>query len=197
MQRWKDNLSAALFLIVLTSVSTLFLSFTNVVYQKVKAERQRDLRMLIYSSFGLNVVPESFDDDFLNAVEIRENKKNVFFAQKDGPLAALHVIGPGLWGEIEMLIVIDFQKRVIKELSVLSQIETAGLGARIQEKWFQDQFKNLDYSRTVKVVKERKGKTGEVDAVTGASKTSASVENIINNSLSRFAETFKERLTNE
>jgi Na+-transporting NADH:ubiquinone oxidoreductase subunit C len=71
----------------------------------------------------------------------------------------------------------------MRELKVLAHGETPGLGGRIEEAWFQDQFKGLDVSAGVKVEKEKKGVAGEVDAIAGATRTGNAVMTIINKAI--------------
>ncbi|PKL09315.1 MAG: hypothetical protein CVV51_04395 [Spirochaetae bacterium HGW-Spirochaetae-7] len=187
MSEKKGSLSALVFLVVLTSLCTVFLSFTNTMYQGVKAGRQRELRMKIWEDFDNDIDLTAFDREFSEAVSVKENGKNIYYMYAPRHLAALHMIGPGLWGDIELLMLIDYENKMINKLYVLSQIETPGLGARISEQPFLDQFSNLDYSKTVRIEKERSGKPGEVDAISGATKTSKSLEAIINAGLKTFA----------
>jgi Na+-translocating ferredoxin:NAD+ oxidoreductase RnfG subunit len=172
--------------VLLTSLCTVFLSFTNALYQGVQAGRQRELRMKIWTAFGENPGGAAFDSEFAESVSVKEAGKNRYYTYAPRSLAALHLTGPGLWGDIELLLIIDYGNKTIRELSVLSQIETPGLGARISEQAFLDQFRGLDYSLSVRVTKARQGRNGEVDAVSGATKTSASLESIINRGLEAF-----------
>jgi len=183
----RKSLSALAFLVILTSLCTVFLSFTNGLYQNVKAGRERELRMKIWMTFGNQVDEETFDREFSESVSLKEAGKNSFYQFTAHNLAALHLTGAGLWGDIELLMIIDHGNGTIQELIVLSQIETPGLGARISEQAFLDQFRGLDYSGSVRITKDRSGKSGEVDAVSGATKTSGSLEAIINKGLETFS----------
>ena len=49
--------------------------------------------------------------------------------------------GPGLWGEITSVIAFDRDLRRILGIDFIKQNETPGLGARITEEWFKDQFR--------------------------------------------------------
>ena len=77
----------------------------------------------------------------------------------------------------------------IDRLIFTSHSETPGLGARIDEKWFRDQFKGIDVSKgssQEKFVTFRLGgkeSSNRLDAITGATITSNSVQNILNNDL--------------
>jgi len=81
--------------------------------------------------------------------------------------------GRGMWGDIQVAGGLDLDFNVIG-LSVIEQGETPGLGARIVEDRFLDQFKGLE-SGDVKL--EKYG--GKVDAISGASISSKAVTEII------------------
>lgn len=176
-------LRAAVILLVLTSVCTLLLAGGNLLYEGVKAERQRTLRMAILDVFGEKFDDGSFDEVFRGLVTVEERPKDkatLFLYQGTPRQAALLVSGPGLWGVIEMLVYFDTDALRITRVNVISQAETPGLGGRIEEEWFLNQFRSLSYATPVRIVKQRTGDASEVDAIAGATNTSRSVEEIIN-----------------
>lgn len=81
--------------------------------------------------------------------------------------------GRGMWGEIRVAGGMDTQYRLIGVI-VIEQSETPGLGARIVEKGFLDQLRELPSD---KVKLEKYG--GKVDAITGATISSRAVTDII------------------
>jgi len=97
--------------------------------------------------------------------------------------------GKGLWGTISGIMAIDNQSSRISGLALLSHSETPGLGGRIDETWFKEQFRGEKIgSAGIKLIKgagtgDTDPDNSEVDAVTGASLTSASVELIVNNQI--------------
>lgn len=81
--------------------------------------------------------------------------------------------GQGMWGEIKYAGGIDLEYK-LTGVTVLEQGETPGLGARIEEQWFQEQFKGLKAEEV-----ELKKFGGEVNAITGATTTSKAVVDAI------------------
>lgn len=97
--------------------------------------------------------------------------------------------GKGLWGTINGILAIDSDSSRIAGLALLSHSETPGLGGRIDEPWFKTQFSGEKIGSVGIRLKKGTG-TGdpdpdnsEVDAVTGASLTSAAVEVIVNDQI--------------
>jgi len=188
----KKDIQSAFFLVIIVVICILFLSSANTLYQGVLAARQRDLRMEILDTFGVSFTEQTFDSLFAKYVEIIQDGKNTYFVYKGTPKqGGIITSGAGLWGTIELLILINEEKQQIIKLQVLYHSETPGLGGRIEEDWFLTQFQNLDYSDSVKIVMKRTGARGEVDAITGATITSRSVQNIINNALERYIQTVR------
>jgi Na+-transporting NADH:ubiquinone oxidoreductase subunit C len=94
--------------------------------------------------------------------------------------------GPGLWGEITILVGFEDDLKTISGVSVFAQNETPGLGARIEEPWFSQQFKGK--AGPFSLVEEGTATASdEMDAITGATRTSDAFKNIINRAISESA----------
>lgn len=84
---------------------------------------------------------------------------------------------PGLWGPITAVVSFTGDLSRLKSFAVISHSETPGLGARITEPWFVDQARgealvNGEILVTV-LPKDRNNKDdGQIDAITGATRTS-------------------------
>lgn len=101
------------------------------------------------------------------------NKVGMAFIAKSG----------GFGGIITMMVGVDMEEKKLTGMTVLSHLETPGLGARIQEDWFQEQFKGKSFDDGF-VVKE------DVDAITGATISSTAVAKGVKDSLEKFLQVF-------
>ena len=109
------------------------------------------------------------------------------------------VVGRGLWGGLWGYIAVNETKDKVLGTYFYHESETAGLGARIGEKWFQDQFigkpifdENGNIALTV--VKAGSAKTEfEVDGVTGATLTSNGVANMVKEGLAAYSKFLGDR----
>ena len=90
--------------------------------------------------------------------------------------------GPGLWGTIEAVVGYDIAGRNLTGVEFTKQNETPGLGARISETWFREQFRGKQPPFTM-VPEGSPSGPGEFDAITGATRTSEGVLSIMNGSL--------------
>ncbi len=103
---------------------------------------------------------------------------------------AFPVDGPGFWGPVYAMAAVDADVTELMGVSFYRHSETPGLGGRISEKWFSDQFKNLTLETGGKdnpyfylTPEGDNKKDNDLDAVTGASRTSDAVEAFLNREL--------------
>ena len=97
---------------------------------------------------------------------------------------ALPAKGNGYQGVIRLMVGLTPDLEKITGIAVLEQVETPGLGGRISEKGFQDQFKGIITDPAVGWVKNQKpDKETDIQAITGATISSRSVVAIINRSI--------------
>jgi len=89
--------------------------------------------------------------------------------------------GQGYADKIELLLGLDAKANTITGLFILDQKETPGLGNKIIEKQWRDQFLDKPVSRGLVAVKGKKENIHEIDAVSGATISSRSVTGIVNN----------------
>ena len=98
--------------------------------------------------------------------------------------------GQGFADKIELLIGCGAKFRKITGLYVLDQKETPALGEKIRESAWRAQFAGRDVWRDVRITKTAvKEGDNEIEAVTGATVSSLSVCNIVNNAVTEFGNT--------
>jgi len=93
--------------------------------------------------------------------------------------------GSGYQGEIKLIFGLGKDTQTLTGLVILPPCdETPGLGGKIVEEDFRDQFKNLNFEPRVVYVKGKKPeKQNEIEAITGATISSAAVVRIVNDGL--------------
>lgn len=91
--------------------------------------------------------------------------------------------GPGLWGTISLMVGFEEDLTTFTGVAIVSQNETPGLGARIEEPWFTAQFKGKA-APFVLVEEGTASSDNEVDAITGATRTSEYFRNLANRAAS-------------
>ena len=111
----------------------------------------------------------------------------------DGESAyVIPVVGRGLWGGLWGYIAVNETKDKVLGTYFYHESETAGLGARISEKWFQNQFIGkpiFDGENNVVLTVVKAGAAqndNEVDGVTGATLTSKGVAAMVKDGLTAY-----------
>ncbi len=147
----------------------------------------------LWDGTGLQPVPaEEFKTDY--NPEIKAGRYHVFVAQIDGETKyVLPVYGMGLWGPIWGYIALNADRQTVFGAHFDHEGETAGLGAEIKDsKAWQAKFEGKKIADEGKVIlgvkKAADGPdpTCEVDAVTGATLTSAGVDAMLKSGLEHY-----------
>jgi Na+-transporting NADH:ubiquinone oxidoreductase subunit C len=100
--------------------------------------------------------------------------------------------GYGLWGLIRVVLAVNADVSRIEGIGILSEIETAGLGGRIEEADYKAQFKNKKIGTDGNIKLTRLGRFNtnpedpSIDGISGATRTSEAMRNITNTGLAWF-----------
>lgn len=98
--------------------------------------------------------------------------------------------GNGFQGKIRLIVGINKELSNLYGLEVLEQVETPGLGSKVTETNFTNQFKNLLISPEIIPVKGVSPQNpNEIQAITGATISSKAIVRIINEGVKRLKET--------
>jgi Na+-transporting NADH:ubiquinone oxidoreductase subunit C len=87
-----------------------------------------------------------------------------------------------LWGEIGAVLGFDKSLEKLTGIDFIKQNETPGLGARIMDDWFREQFRGRKGPFVLVPEGTAEGEN-ELDAITGASYTSSFVLSLVNSSV--------------
>lgn len=124
----------------------------------------------------------------------------IYIAEKEGKkFYVIPLFGAGLWKEIWGYIALDSDKNTIVGASFDHAGETAGLGAEINQSWYEDQYIGktiFDENNNFVSVKAIKGgaKSDDmhgVDAISGGTITSDGVSDMIEERLGNYLPYFK------
>lgn len=193
----KTILFPVVFMVLLTVIYTAVLAFINESTTDIIKE-QENLRIKKSVLYVLNL-PVSEDDDAVKAlysekISEAESGDRIIYIYKEADVVSGYAFafsGTGLWGTISGYIGTSSDLSSLTGVDFISHSETPGLGGRIDEDWFKDQFRGIQINGDNTVIfKPADG--GNVDAVTGATLTSDSVRNMINDFVPELIEIAKE-----
>lgn len=101
------------------------------------------------------------------------------------------IMGKGLWGTMRALVATTPAADTILAFTVYDQMETPGLGARITESWFVDQFRRKALISSGEAVKfelipekQKAASSNQINQVTGATITTNAVISMLRKEIS-------------
>lgn len=185
------------FMSILTAVFTFILSFLNyTTANQIKFNENNDLREKILYVFDIDSPaddPEEVAKIFNDRIEEteKENGDIIYTAKENGETMgyAFPVRGSGLWGSILGYVAITEDYSEILGVDFIAHSETPGLGGRIDEEEYKGQFRGLKLdSDAGDYIIYKPASGGNVDAISGATLTSKSVSDILNEDIKNFIE---------
>jgi len=189
MAKKKQILYPVVFMVIVTAVFTLLLAFINDATKDTIAKQQElVIQRSILTVFNFDI-SQSSDDQvqelFNNNVKTETvDDRNVYTYQDLG--YAFEFSGKGLWGTITGHIAFDQSHENMLGINFISHSETPGLGGRIDEIDFKNQFTNLQMLDPIVTLNKSTG--GNVDAISGATLTSLAVRDIVNSQVPEILE---------
>ncbi len=146
--------------VVFIAVALLGLTDT-LVRDKIEWQKEQKIQRMLYEIFP-NMTEHTLEDDIYM---IYSDEAEISFA--------FLAVGKGYGGLIDILVGLE-NETTIKGITIVSHLESPGLGARITESSFREQFIGVNIAD---VALRQKG--GEIDAITGASISSGAVVDAI------------------
>lgn len=195
MAKKKQILYPVFFMILVTVVFTSGLAVLNeLTIDRIEFQEALKVKSSILYAAGIEA-----PDDQINAVydaSIRPVPDGPgYIATVDGQVQSyiLPFEGPGLWGTITGFMALTPDLDTLVGIDFLTHNETPGLGGRISETWFKEQFRGVtleDGAREYLIYTP--APEGNVDAISGATGTSESVRKIFNETLDEWLPLAKE-----
>lgn len=190
----KDKIRERAFTIFfMFAVTFVFISAVSLVYiitkDTIKTNEFLQLKTAVLNSAGIgfpvNTVSSEIEKRFGESVQVFIENKVFEIKGPDGMRTGYVFIqsGAGLWGEITAVVGLKDDLKTLTGIEFIKQNETPGLGARISEAWFIDQFKDKKGPFEKMVPEKEPAKEQEFQAITGATITSTAVQGIINNTI--------------
>ena len=140
-----------IFMIIITAFFTFILAFLNYKTTDVIAYNQEtDLRKTILYVFNIETPsddPKAIEETFNQYIEEEKIGEKTIYVVKEGEniiAYAFPIGGTGLWGTVEGYAAISADNSELLGIDFVSHSETPGLGGRISEEPFKEQFRNLD-----------------------------------------------------
>lgn len=191
-----------LFMVFITIISISLVSALHLMTRDTIDSNISGLkRQKLLSAAGISNYEDDVEVVYHERVaEIRDMSDFVLYYEIYGPNKAedpysieralegyvIFIRGKGLWGNIDAFVGIEKDRKTLMGIDFIEQNETPGLGARITEPWFRDQFKGkraLNVPEITFVPEGSQADEHQFQAVTGATFTSNTVKYIVNEAI--------------
>jgi len=189
MAKKKQILYPVVFMVALTAFFTFLLAFINdATADTIARQQELIIQRSILNVFNIDTkddVDETVVGIFEDKIKVETiDETTIFTYQEDGQIKgyAFEFSGKGLWGTIIGHVAFDTSHQQMLGINFTAHSETPGLGGRIDELEFKDQFRNIEVSGE-SIVTLNKNTGGNVDAISGATLTSIAVRDIVNNEI--------------
>lgn len=154
---WKQAFPMVLLTIVVAVCVSLLTYVDSITRDRIRAQEDEAIRTMLTEMF-----PE------MSRYEFQDDIYTVF---SDGSQLgyAFLAVGKGYGGDINILVGLE-DETTVKGIKIVSQEETPGLGTRITEPFFTDQFVGIDIADIA-----LSGDGGQIDAITSSTISSSAV----------------------
>lgn len=199
MPKKKQILYPVFFMILITVLFTTSLAFINELSADT-IDRQALIKKQSKILYSLNIY---FDKNTNNIIDtynktiVEKKLGNTLYYEAsidNNPIGyAFEINGPGLWGNINAILAIDSNFENLIGVNFISHSETPGLGGRIDEYWFTEQFRNISLKKSDNsdylIFKPSIG--GNVDSISGATNTTKAVLKLFNENIDNILNVLK------
>ena len=199
---------SAIFMFITALVFTTIVTLVKITNEeRIEINRKIKLQRTIINVLGLNegaqLTPYEISEIYNKKIKEDKIGSRIIYTccDVDGKTVtgyAFPVDGPGFWGPVYAMAAVNPSATKLLGISFYRHTETPGLGGRISENWFSGQFKglSLELSENEKqyfylVPEEDKKRGNDLDAITGASRTSDAVESFLNRELKAVVDEIK------
>ncbi|MDW7667788.1 MAG: RnfABCDGE type electron transport complex subunit G [Bacillota bacterium] len=188
-----------LILLIITSIAGILLGFANLATADVIVAVEEAASS--GPEVAMDVVPgsanfEDLDEDLVNKIK-SDNEEFIDAKKAVNESGALVGYGirtlstvSGYGGDIELFVGISPDGKIVG-VRVLSMKETPGLGTKVQNEEFKEQFVGKSVDMDIEIVKIGVNEDNQIQAVAGATTSSTSYTSAVNNALDIFNEYIK------
>ena len=200
-QKKPNKLKRSLFTIFfMFAVTLVFIAVLSLIYvltqDTIRLNESLVVKRAVLYVAGLEVPQTGIEADALyqeHVKEVKDDEGKILYyeilspAQEERQSYVVPVLGAGLWGEIESVVGVEKDLKTLTGIEFIKQNETPGLGGRITESWFKEQFRGKRWPLSVVPEGDPAGDQ-EFQAITGATNTTNAVRDILNSRLARAEE---------
>ncbi len=189
----KRIIGMLIFVLVLGGILTTTLLLVDYYTTPIIAANEgTTFQASVLEALGVAYDESQTEEAFSRSVDVVEESDERFYIGSDGSVA-FEYSGNGLWGPITGIIALNPDGETIKAITIIHQEETPGLGGRIAEQEYLNEFQNRPYEPALRVTAPGKvSAPTDIDGITGATMTSNAFVDILNRRLMEAISVYKE-----
>lgn len=148
----------------------------------IEANAASELKSTILDANGINYTTATINDIFDQNISVESIDGITLYFNKNTGSVSYEFSGGGVWGPILGIITLESDYVTIKEIKVLQQEETPGLGGVVATRNYLSQFGGKKFLPTIEIniPDGQPNKANEVDSISGATRTSRAFQTILN-----------------
>ena len=181
----KRYLKMVWFILILGSLtSVVFVGMEIWTRPLIDANAANELKSIVLSandiSFNTGNISTVFDEN----IEVKEIGEFTFYIEKNSGRVSYQFSGGGVWGLIIGIITLENDKETIRQIRIMQQEETPGLGGVVADLKYLAKYVGIKIVPKIEIniPDSSPNKPNEVDSITGATRTSKAFEQILNDS---------------
>ena len=177
-----QNIKMILFVVILgTITSVLLIGMDILTKDRIIANEEALLKSAVLNANEVSYTFTNIHDIFAEEVEVIESEGLTLYLHTESGNVSYVFEGGGVWGPIIGMITLAPDFETIVQITILQQEETPGLGGIVADPLYLANFVGIKMVPTIEINKDpAPNKENEVDAITGATRTSSSFERILN-----------------
>ena len=171
-----------IFVLILGGItSILLLGMDALTAERIEANQNANLYAAILNSNDVEFTFGNINEVFEESITVKEADGLTFYIHGTSGNVSFVFLGGGVWGPIEGVLTLQSDFETIVAMKILQQEETPGLGGIIADPNYLAKYEGVSMVPEIEITHSNQGQDNQVDAITGGTRTSASVEIILNN----------------
>ena len=181
------------FVVIMGAItSVVFVGMEAWTRPLIEANAAIELRSTILDANGISYTTATVNEVFEENISIRSVGDHTLYVDSNSGSISFEFNGSGVWGPITGVITLERDLKTIKHLKVLQQEETPGLGGVVAESGYLSQYKGVEMTPELALRSSSDElRANEVDAITGATRTSTAFVSMLNTSYSEHLEALR------
>ncbi len=204
----KDKIKMIVFVLVLgASLTTALVSVDAITAPYIAKNKVKKLQESVLTAAGIDYSEDTRESVFSSEVQEKifpdelqekgatEDELKKYYVMSDGKVV-FEFHGSGLQGPVHGAIALDKDLETIKGITIIHQEETPGLGGRIGEAPFLNQFKGKKLFPLFRIRSPGKASgVNEIDGISGATLSCMALEEILNKESKKYVPAIKGTIT--